>query len=421
VVKPTILVLSTARWLTTVRLGMAFADAGCIVDGVCPSGHPFALTKAARRIYLYRALAPISSIREAIADCKPDLLVPTDDLATRHLLDIYACSRRSGEDAEQFASLIERSLGSPLNYPLILQRSQFIQLARAEGVRAPETAVVRDLEELRNWIEGMGLPTVIKADETSSGEGVYIARSIQDAVTEFLALQAPPAFIVALKRAVLNRDARWIRPWWEQAKSTVNAQGYVSGREATSTVACWQGKVLASLHFEVLEKRDPQGPSSVLRLLNCPCMCAAIEKMVGRLSLSGIHGFDFILDQSTGHAYLIEMNPRATQVGHLAMGPGRDLVAALIAAISGCPVRNRESATEKETVALFPQEWLRNPDSPYLSSGYHDVPWDEPVLIRNCIRRRRGRWYARQKNWLYGFLKPRVRGSSRSGSGSSHA
>jgi hypothetical protein len=35
---------------------------------------------------------------------------------------------------------------------------------------------------------------------------------------------------------------------------------------------------------------------------------------------------------------------------------------------------------------LFPQEWLRDPSSPYLHSGYHDVPWDQPDLVRACVR-----------------------------------
>ena len=44
--------------------------------------------------------------------------------------------------------------------------------------------------------------------------------------------------------------------------------------------------------------------------------------------------------------------------------------------------------SENDTIALFPQEWLRDPASPFLQSGYHDVPWDEPELIRSCARKR---------------------------------
>jgi Carbamoyl-phosphate synthase L chain, ATP binding domain len=407
-VKPTILVLTTARWPTTARLGMAFASAGCSVDGVCPRRNPLALTSAARRIYPYSALTPCSSIREAIICSKPDLLVPTDDLATHHLLDLYAQSQLAGKEPESIAALIERSLGVPTNYRPILQRAQFIQLAKSEGVLVPETVIVSDPEELLDWIADAGFPMVLKADETSSGEGVYVARSPEQALEALRVLQAPPSSVVMLKRALLNADARWIRPWWEGTKSTVNAQAYVPGREANSTVACWQGNVLASLHFEVLEKRDPLGPSTVFRLLNCASMSSAIDKIVRRLSLSGIHGFDFILQESTGYPYLIEMNPRATQVGHLALGPGRDLTAALTAAVSGQPPRGRNSVTEKDTVALFPQEWLRDPTSPYLTSGYHDVPWEEPALVRDSIRRQRA-WtkrYARTSGWLRKLLKP---------------
>ena len=240
--KPTILVLTTARWPTTVRLGIAFAEAGCIVDGLCPPGHPFALTKAVRRIYPYRALAPVSSICEAIARSAPDLLVPTDDLATQHLLEIWAIRQQTGDGAEHLGQLIERSLGSPQNYPLILQRTKFIKLALTEGVRAPETDTVNDLEELRNRIERTGLPVVIKADETSSGEGVCIARSIQDASRAFRVLQAPPALLVVIKRAVFNRDNRWIRPWWKRTTSTINVQAYVAGQPVTVQYAGAQGQ-----------------------------------------------------------------------------------------------------------------------------------------------------------------------------------
>jgi hypothetical protein len=41
---------------------------------------------------------------------------------------------------------------------------------------------------------------------------------------------------------------------------------------------------------------------------------------------------------------------------------------------------------EGNTITLFPQEWMRDPASLFIQSGYHDVPWGEPELIRACIR-----------------------------------
>jgi hypothetical protein len=119
-----------------------------------------------------------------------------------------------------------------------------------------------------------------------------------------------------------------------------------------------------------------------MRLIDSCEMSIVAEKIVRRLNLSGLIGFDFMLEEQTGNPYLIEVNPRATQVGHLTLGPGRDLPAALYAALTGEEIREAPKVTENRTIALFPQEWKRNPESPFLQSGYHDVPWEEPELIR---------------------------------------
>jgi hypothetical protein len=192
-----------------------------------------------------------------------------------------------------------------------------------------------------------------------------------------------------MKRAVIDRDKTLVWPSLLRHRSVVNAQEFVSGREATSAVACWQGSVLASLDFEVLNKRDSAGPSSVVRLIDNAEMSAAAEKMVHRLNLSGLHGFDFMLEAHTGSAHLIEINPRATQVGHLRLGPGHDLPAALYAAVSGQAVAAAPRTTTNDTIALFPQEWLRDPQSPFLRSAYNDVPWEEPELLRACVQKLR--------------------------------
>ena len=184
----------------------------------------------------------------------------------------------------------------------------------------------------------------------------------------------------------------------------MNAQEFIAGRDATSLAACWKGKVLAALHFVVINKQYERGPSSVLRLIENKEINAATERLVRRLKLSGLHGFDFLLENNTEKPYLIEMNPRATQVGHLALGPGRDLPAALSAAVRGEPIPEIQTVTENSTIALFPQEWLRNPQSTFLSSAYHDIPWDEPDLIRDCLRKTR-RWndWRSLEHWIHIF------------------
>jgi len=272
-----------------------------------------------------------------------------------------------------------------------------MELAREEGIRVPTTGVIKTDEEISNWIEPVGLPAVLKADGTSGGEGVRMVRTAAEAQRAFRKLQAPPLLARALKRAVFNQDRTLIWPSLLRHRQTVNAQAFVAGHEATSTIVCWKGTVLASLHFEVLRKCKAAGHATAVRLIEHDEMSTAIEKVVLRMGLSGVCGFDFMLEASTGNAYLIEMNPRATQVGHITLGGGRDLPAALYGAVTGHPSRVTPAVTESDTIALFPHEWARDPRSEFLRTAYHDVPWDTPELVHFCIHRSRkqSKWYSR--------------------------
>jgi hypothetical protein len=387
-VKPTVLIATTSRWFPTARLAMALAHAGCTVDAVCPARHPLRRMRAVRRTHAYRGLMPLQSFARAVAAAQPDFILPGDDLATTHLHQLYDQERQRGEAGRSTCALIERSLGAPEGFPVVYSRTAFIDLARKAGMRAPRTEVIANLNDLRKWVAKVGLPTVLKANGTSGGNGVRVVHTLEEAEHAFRALQSPPLLARAVKRALVDQDKTLVWSSLLRRRSVVNAQEFVAGREATSAVACWQGNVLAGLHFEVIHKRDAAGPSSVLRLIENAEMSAAAEKIAGRLQLCGLHGFDFMLEAHSGNAHLIEINPRATQVGHLALGPGRDLPAALCAALSGEPVHAASKVTESDTIALFPQEWMRDPASEYLTSGYHDVPWEEPELIRACVGKR---------------------------------
>jgi biotin carboxylase len=263
-----------------------------------------------------------------------------------------------------------------------------MELAHSEGVRVPATQVIASIAELTSCFARIGFPMVLKANGTSGGDGVRIVHTPQEAESAFRTLQAPPLLARAAKRALADHDRTLLWPSLLRRRSAVNAQTYIAGHEATSLVACWKGEVLAALHLEVLNKQHWAGPATVLRLIEGVEMQAAAEKLVRRLGLSGLHGFDFMLEAGSGDAYLLEVNPRATQVGHLTLGPGRDLPAALYAAVTGKPIQDAPRITDKDIIALFPQEWTRDPASPILETAYHDVPWDEPELIQACVRGR---------------------------------
>jgi ATP-grasp domain len=378
---------------------MAMAQAGFFVDAVCPPGHPIEKTSALRTGHPYSGLTAFRSVSRGILASKPDLVVPCDDLASLQLHQLYAAEEKNSDASSPICAILARSLGSPANFAMLYERATFIDMAAAEGVRVPKMTVVSSLDEMRKWATNAGLPIVLKSDGSSGGEGVRVVHTMPDAERAFNKLHAPPMLAQAAKRALIDGDHTRVWPSLLRKRSVVSAQEFIAGHEATSLVACSNGTVLAENHFEVLNKVHASGPASALRRVDNAEMSAAVAKMVRRLNLSGMNGFDFMIETATGNAYLIELNPRTTQVGHLALGAGHDLPAALYAAVTGNAPQPAPAVTQSDVIALFPAEWNRNPESVFLKTGFHDVPWAEPELVRACVKKKKqvAAWQAQQK------------------------
>jgi hypothetical protein len=155
---------------------------------------------------------------------------------------------------------------------------------------------------------------------------------------------------------------------------TINIQTYVPGRPGNAAVACLRGELLGAVQAEVVRSDGPLGPSTVLRIIDHPDMLATARMMVRRLEISGLCGFDFILEEETGRASFIELNLRATPTCHLVSADGVDLLASLRAALGYGESTGRINNYPNGLVALFPQEMKRDPSSAYLTKAFHDVP-----------------------------------------------
>lgn len=380
---PKILLATTCRWFSTARLALAFRRVGCVVDAVCPSGHPVLATRAVENNYGYNALTPIHSYREAILSSWPDLIVPCDDLAVKHLHSLY---ERTGEDSLDSSTLIrwvmEASLGDPCGHPITGSRDNFMAMVYAEGIRAPETKAVSSEQEVKEWLQRFGFPAVLKADGTSGGEGVRIVETREEALRAYRSLRAPVEGLVAAKRACIDRDWNSVMPWLTRRQRMVSIQAFVDGPDANLAACCWQGKILSSIAVEVLETWRPKGPATMVRVIENSEMQRAAEKIVRRLNFSGLCGFDFLLDRGTGGAFLIEMNARATQTCHLPLDHGRDLVAALSWRLNRQAACRMPIDLRGDTIALFPLAWNGDTESDRFLCSYHDIPWEEPELVR---------------------------------------
>src|SRR4051812_11840705 len=87
--------------------------------------------------------------------------------------------------------------------------------------------------------------------------------------------------------------------------------------------------------------------------------------------------------EGRGRVHLRERTGRATP--SMPRGLEQDLTASLLRA-AGLPASFRPPVTDKKQIALFPREWLRDPASPWLTRAYHDVPWDDPEVMRACVQ-----------------------------------
>lgn len=394
---PVVLLTTTLRWPIAARLAIAFANLGCRVDAVCPRQHPVTMTRAVRKIYRYATLTPLTSLRAAIRSAKPDFVIPCDDTAATHLLQLYARAGDTSPTQNALRILIARSLGSPAACALATERGRLMALAAEEGVRIPDTAVVAMPGELNAWFHRHRSPAVLKADRTCGGQGVAIVSGIEEAQRAFGCMVSRPPILSVVARTLLERDRSIFLGALKETRRTVTLQDFIVGAPANRAVACWQGQVLAGISVEAIRTQHPTGPATVVRVIDNPEMTEATNRLVRRLGISGLWGVDFVLEASSGAAYLIEVNPRATPICHLPLGSGRNLPAALYARLAGTPSCHMPATIDQHVIAMFPGEWHRNPASPYLHLGYHDIPWDEPALVQECIDRpwsERG-WIAR--------------------------
>jgi hypothetical protein len=391
--EPRVLLATTTHLPSTARLAMAFACKGCRVFAMTPPKHPLRMIRTASAIFSYRLFRPLDALESVFKDTSPDLLIPCDEATVRHLHQLYRVSKRPATRA-----LIERSLGNPDAYQVTEARHDLLMAASQAGVNVPRTRAISGLADLHAWSLENPFPWVLKADGSCGGLGVRIVSSMQEAEASFRELVRPISLGQALNRMALDREPFCLEQWWTRSRPAISVQSYISGRPAHCSVACWQGKVLAGIAMEVVVAEFQTGPSTVNRVIDNPEMMATAQRLARKLELSGLIGFDFIIETETGAARLIEMNPRNTPVCHLNLGPGRDLVAALTAELSGREKPPSVAVTSNAIIALFPDAWLADPENRHLHSGYHDVPWEEPALVTELIKPilRERLWITRQ-------------------------
>jgi ATP-grasp domain len=379
-----VLLTDTNRWALAARLAIGLADSGCEVSAICPfPSHALMKTSVVRRIFRYSALRPLDSLRAAIEAVDPDIIVPACDRSVTHLHELYALAKSREAGMPKMAALIERSLGAPESHSIVSSRYELIEAARKEGIRVPRSARICNAVDLEAWHAKEPFPWVSKADGTWGGSGVRIIKQSEEGLSALTQFEQMDRLTRAIKRMIVNRDPFLFRPWWSRSKRSITVQSYIQGRPANCTAFAWKGRVRAMIGVEVIRSQGLTGPASIVRLVENEDMRFAAERLAARLGLSGFFGLDFMIEEASGSAYLIEMNPRLAPPCHLRLDKGRDLAGALWSQLTGRPLVEPPNLMQSDLIAYFPQAAHNEHQMP--AACFLDVPESEPELIKELL------------------------------------
>jgi hypothetical protein len=358
------LLLSVQNWPQACRLPKYLRLGGFAVAACTPKSELLNLSSSLDSVFELPQPGPGQlepTLQQILAACRqwhPHVLLPCDDLSA-DVLDRLFLRVQSDKpaDAVQLQQLLIDSRGHPTRARLARSKHHALAWAHDMGLFTPAQHLCHTQAELPALVKRTGYPVVLKGEYGVAGLGVVICHSESDL------------------------GAAWTRA---SMAGTVAVQQHIGGRPAFCTAASWRGRLISANAFEVIQAwPEPVGPSTVIRHVQHEAMLAATRTFVERTGCSGIVSLDFILTPED-RACFLECNPRPVPATHLGHGLGNDLFAALHAAMTGRAAPATPAASG-QTIALFPKEYARDPASPWLWKAWHDVPWDEPAILRSFL------------------------------------
>ena len=392
-----VLITATTLWPLSARLAVRLIAHGCRVHALSPWGHALNAVTGMGKVHHYAGFDPLAALEKAIRASRPDVIMPCDDRAVWQLHELHA-------GKPDLRELIEASLGAAQGFPVVRCRARLMEAAKEAGIRVPATGIIRSPGDIQAWFDAHPSTAVVKLDGTWGGSGVKVVRSVEEAAEAWTRFTTPEARGTRLKRWTIDRDPL---AFWSPAAGravTVSIQQFIPGRPANAMLAARRGALLGLVSVEVLCSQGPTGASTVVHLIDDPEIEHIARCLVGKLGLSGFHGLDFMLEEGSGLPYLIELNARCTQLGHLILPRHGDLAGVLAEAWGACGPARHDLPIDRGTIAFFPQALAWNPDSPHMQQCHHDVPWSEPALVRELLRDPwpERRWLSRVYNRLRG-------------------
>lgn len=363
---PRILILTMAvDWPAGARLAPALQQAGFFVLACCPADSFLSETRFVERCITFPDGVDFPVLAQMLIDLvereRLDLVIPADDFSLWLLHRLRRDLTRAHPGAA-VTRVLNASLCAPERQDALELKSRLPEAAAATGLVLPAQIVEP------NWVQAMdfatlhGAPLVVKLDRTWGGLGVRVCAD----------------------EAALEAALRFVPPTLQSLGAPVRRvlQRYIPGQTVVVVLAAWQGATLAGFALHKLHCHpEATGPSAVVERLDRPDLLDAASRLARHFGLTGFTDVEFRLEAGSGTAHLLEINPRIQPQCHLGRRFGADLCSALFAAMTGAPPPPPVPIEDHRPVALFPNEWCRDPASRHLTESFHDVPWQDPKLL----------------------------------------
>ncbi len=194
-------------------------------------------------------------------------------------------------------------------------KARLDQLARELGIDTPRTFAPRTMDEARAHMAKVDLPVMIKMRQTSGAAGLRKATTRAELVSKYL-------------------DVVRVNDLPESQLPLL--QQVIEGPTTCTLHLCNHGTVVGEVMYQGVRTMPRSGGTTVCRESRPDPAChEAAARIVRRLQFHGFCGFDFVMQEGTGRAFLVDGNCRITPGVAMAYHGGCDMVEAWARIVRG--------------------------------------------------------------------------------------
>ncbi len=356
-----VLIIAHWRWHGPARFPRALKKVGFEVAAICAKSDLISMTDFVDRFFYTdtnEEAAVLQTFDNALRTFRPDIILAASDNLVR-TLQVYRRQVEAGKiqlDDELKTALMNST------FPIEAEKYLFGKIdllneLESRGVRIPPQRELHTMGDADAFIQEHGYPVILKPDVGFASSGVKICRDEE-------------SLLEGLQDLVFGRT-----------RSRYCIQKYLGNQTAVIHYVAKDGELIAwNMAYRIRTHPGETGQTSATRVIDNPEILHAAREICRITNYNGMGAPQFVVeDEGKGRAWLMELNPRMGTYVHLWQDIGTDLALALREGWSGNMIP-QQPVQEGLTIALYPQETLRDPDSEFIQ-GKHDVPTDDIKLM----------------------------------------